>query len=336
MSSPLVSVVMPAFNAGRYIETSILSILNQSLSQFELIVVDDCSTDDTWTILRNIATKDARLKINRLIQNSGSAKYPREIAVQMASAHLICWIDSDDVVEPTYLEVLLRRYQETGADVVCSQMIAFQDDIDNVKYTLPEINLHNNGSKILCGEEAVMKTIGKQWTLNANGFLVRKELWLATSTFLDGKSFWMDVDDVSTREMLLAAKNVAFANVNYYYRIHPMAITKRISSKRFETLLTDECIIRLLVSYFGEKSVEANIARNQYINRILSFIRLYVMNKMYLSEEDKRKSITLIKESYESCTAYDVLTSDLKWIHKLIMLMPFPMALRIMKRINRQ
>ena len=325
---------MPAYNAMSFIADAVNSVLKQSLCNLELIVVDDCSTDDTWNIISRIAEVDSRLKIIKLEDNSGSAKYPREVAVNMASADWICWVDADDIIPYDYLEKLLLRQQNTDADIVCSQMIAFQNNINNVKYTLPDISL-NNGDDILPGRVAVMKTIGS-WSLNANGFLVRKSLWSGTSLFLNRDANWMDADDVSTREMILSANKVAFSDAVYYYRIHSEAITKKLSVKKFHTLITDECVVRMIDGEFGEKSPQARITRNQYVHRILSFMRLVVVNKGRLSYDDFSEIILLIKKHFSACSAADILNSDLKPMLKLIMLLPFNSALGVINFINRK
>ena len=335
MNNPDISVVMPAYNAMSFIADAVNSILKQSLFNLELIVVDDCSTDDTWNIISRIAEVDSRLKIIKLDDNSGSAKYPREVAVNMASADWICWVDADDIIPFDYLEKLLLRQQNTDADIVCSQMIAFQNNINNVKYTLPDISLNNNGDDILPGKVAVMKTIGS-WSLNANGFLVRKSLWSGTSLFLNRDANWMDADDVSTREMILSANKVAFSDAVYYYRIHSEAITKKLSVKKFHTLITDECVVRMIDGEFGNKSPQARIARNQYLRRILSFMRLVVVNKGRLSCDDFSEIILLIKKHFSACSAADILNSDLKPMLKLIMLLPFNSALGVINFINRK
>lgn len=334
MNHPDVSVVMPAYNAMNFIADAVNSVLKQSLCNLELIVVDDCSTDDTWNIISRIAEVDSRLKIIKLDDNSGSAKYPREVAVNMASADWICWVDADDIIPFDYLEKLLLRQQNTDADIVCSQMIAFQNNINNVKYTLPDISL-NNGDDILPGRVAVMKTIGS-WSLNANGFLVRKSLWSGTSLFLNRDANWMDADDVSTREMILSANKVAFSDAVYYYRIHSEAITKKLSVKKFHTLITDECVVRMIDEEFGKKSPQARITRNQYVHRILSFMRLVVVNKGRLSCDDFSEIILLIKKHFSACSAADILNSDLKPMLKLIMLLPFNSALGVINFINRK
>lgn len=334
MNNPNISVVMPAYNAMNFIADAVNSVLKQSLFDLELIVVDDCSTDDTWNIISRIAEVDSRLKIIKLDDNSGSAKYPREVAVNMASADWICWVDADDIIPFDYLEKLLLRQQNTDADIVCSQMIAFQNNINNVKYTLPDISL-NNGDDILPGRVAVMKTIGS-WSLNANGFLVRKSLWSGTSLFLNRDANWMDADDVSTREMILSANKVAFSDAVYYYRIHSDAITKKLSVKKFHTLITDECVVRMIDGEFGKKSTQGRIARNQYVRRILSFMRLVVVNKGRLSCDDFSEIILLIKKHFSACSAADILNSDLKPMLKLIMLLPFNSALGVINFINRK
>ena len=334
MNNPNISVVMPAYNAMNFIADAVNSVLKQSLFDLELIVVDDCSTDDTWNIISRIAEVDSRLKIIKLDDNSGSAKYPREVAVNMASADWICWVDADDIIPFDYLEKLLLRQQNTDADIVCSQMIAFQNNINNVKYTLPDISL-NNGDDILPGRVAVMKTIGS-WSLNANGFLVRKSLWSGTSLFLNRDANWMDADDVSTREMILSANKVAFSDAVYYYRIHSDAITKKLSVKKFHTLITDECVVRMIDGEFGKKSTQGRIARNQYVRRILSFMRLVVVNKGRLSCDAFSAVILLIKKHFSACSAADILNSDLKPMLKLIMLLPFNSALGVINFINRK
>ena len=334
MNHPDISVVMPAYNAMNFIADAVNSVLKQSLCNLELIVVDDCSTDDTWNIISRIAEVDSRLKIIKLDDNSGSAKYPREVAVNLASADWICWVDADDIIPVDYLEKLLLRQQNTDADIVCSQMIAFQNNINNVRYTLPDISL-NNGDDILPGRVAVMKTIGS-WSLNANGFLVRKSLWSGTSLFLNRDANWMDADDVSTREMILSANKVAFSDAVYYYRIHSEAITKKLSVKKFHTLITDECVVRMIDGEFGKKSPQGRIARNQYVRRILSFMRLVVVNKGRLSCDDFSEIILLIKKHFSACSAADILNSDLKPMLKLIMLLPFNSALGVINFINRK
>ena len=100
---PQVSVVMPAYNTAAFIEGSIQSILDQTLESFELIVVDDGSTDATGDIARSFAERDTRVRVVSIDSNHGIA-HAINVGLKEAGADLIGRIDSDDVAVPTRFE----------------------------------------------------------------------------------------------------------------------------------------------------------------------------------------------------------------------------------------
>lgn len=100
-----ISVVLLACNASRYIAKTIQSILQQDFENFELIIADDCSTDNTVEIISSF--NGQRIRLIHTERNTGSAKYPRELAFEQSHAPYICWIDSDDTVDQDYLSKLL-------------------------------------------------------------------------------------------------------------------------------------------------------------------------------------------------------------------------------------
>lgn len=93
--SELVSIIMPSYNTAEYIEESIISVLNQTYSNWELLIVDDCSTDDTDRIV-NQYLSDERIKFYRNEKNSGAA-YSRNRALREAKGRWIAFLDSDDL-----------------------------------------------------------------------------------------------------------------------------------------------------------------------------------------------------------------------------------------------
>ncbi|MEX0780311.1 MAG: glycosyltransferase family 2 protein [Balneolales bacterium] len=96
---PLVSIITPTYNSHQFIEETINSLLNQTYSNWELIITDDCSSDDTWKILNNYAEKDNRIKIFRLEQNSG-AGIARNNSIKQSNGRFIAFCDSDDQWKP--------------------------------------------------------------------------------------------------------------------------------------------------------------------------------------------------------------------------------------------
>lgn len=126
----LVSVIMPSYNTGRFIAESIRSVMAQTYSDWELIIVDDCSTDDTMNvvqsvipavpscvILRSEATKDptSRIRVLQNATNSGAA-VSRNRALREARGKYIAFLDSDDLWAPDKLEKQIRFMEENGYD----------------------------------------------------------------------------------------------------------------------------------------------------------------------------------------------------------------------------
>lgn len=107
----LVSIVMPSYNTAQYIEESIQSVLDQTYSNWELIIVDDCSTDHAEEIVLSI--KDDRIRYLKNTCNSGAA-VSRNKALREARGKWIAFLDSDDVWHPEKLERQLRFMQEHG------------------------------------------------------------------------------------------------------------------------------------------------------------------------------------------------------------------------------
>lgn len=105
---PDVSVIMPCFNHGRFIEDSMNSILQQTHANLELIVADDCSSDDSWEVAQSIAAKDDRVIVLKHPANQGASR-SRNSAIGRAKGQFIGFCDADDVWESGKLEFQLSQ-----------------------------------------------------------------------------------------------------------------------------------------------------------------------------------------------------------------------------------
>ena len=118
--NPLVSVVMPAYNAERFIAKAIESVLNQTIQDFELIVVDDCSKDATASIAEEYAARDSRVKLLKNEQNLRVAG-TRNRALEVCRGEYVALLDSDDIWYPDKLEKQIALAKKENADIVyCS------------------------------------------------------------------------------------------------------------------------------------------------------------------------------------------------------------------------
>lgn len=107
MNKPIVSVITPVYNAEKYIENTINSVRNQTYTDFEMILIDDCSTDNSREVIENLIKIDDRIRYILLDQNSGAA-VARNAGIEAARGRYISFLDSDDVWRPNKLEKQLN------------------------------------------------------------------------------------------------------------------------------------------------------------------------------------------------------------------------------------
>ena len=112
MKKPLVSVLMPAYNAEKYIAEAIESILNQTYENFELIIADDASTDKTWSIICNYNNNDKRIVAVRNNKNLYIAGNRNKL-VSLARGKYIAWQDADDISYRKRLERQVNLWKKT-------------------------------------------------------------------------------------------------------------------------------------------------------------------------------------------------------------------------------
>ena len=110
--TPLVSVVMPAFNAAELIGPTLESVISQSFGDWELLVVDDCSKDSTREVVQAWADKDSRIKLITLPSNFGGPAGPRNEGVRLARGQYVAFLDSDDIWHPEKLKTQVGFHQE--------------------------------------------------------------------------------------------------------------------------------------------------------------------------------------------------------------------------------
>ena len=98
----LVSIITPSYNSAKFIAETIQSVQNQTYPNWEMIIVDDGSSDETESVVLNIIQKDNRIQFHKLSQNSGPG-VARNFAIQQAKGNYIAFLDSDDLWKPEKL-----------------------------------------------------------------------------------------------------------------------------------------------------------------------------------------------------------------------------------------
>ena len=167
----MLSVVVPLYNKRNSIIKTIQSVLRQTVSDFELIVVDDGSTDNSQEIIDEYCKKDDRLSC-LIKENERSAAKARYYALERISSEWVMSVDADDAIEPEFLEKIIKRYWETEADCVTGYRIGCAHELEGEDWRLPENNFDMN--QILSGRECCLMTLGG-WKIG--GRELKSALW---------------------------------------------------------------------------------------------------------------------------------------------------------------
>lgn len=302
--NPKISIAMPTYNVEKYIKDSIDSIIRQTYTNWELIIVDDCSTDQTTTIIEGYIHKHDNITLIKRGKNSGGCRLPRFDAILAANGDFVCPIDSDDTIEETYLEKLMSRQLETYSDIVLSRIVYCDEEQKPRGATIPHMSY--NMDTIFTGKEACKRTIG-EWQISMNGLLARTSLYKKyiekeyNSDF--NKSF---SDEIDHRKILLCATYISMIDARYFYRQQPTSIIHTTSVKYYDVLVANKILLDFVRNTFKDDNDLLMIMHEDYFNKIYRSLQRYYTNNSIYSRTEKGHIYKLIKDSYSIIKEYNL------------------------------
>lgn len=240
----LISVIVPVYNVEQYLSDCIKSILNQTYTNLELLLVDDGSTDNSGIICDEFSSVDNRIKVIHKI--NGGLSSARNVGIESASGDYYSFIDSDDYVEETFLECLYRKSLQENADICeCSFFRLRMNKMTRERVFDYETLDHETAIRRLLA--IPYESFVVIWNK-----LYRKKLF-DKIRFPEGK---LHEDEYTTYKLIYEANKVAYVNMNLYiYRIRDKSITNsEFNFKRLEVL---DCIEEM-ESYFNKHNVNLN------------------------------------------------------------------------------
>ena len=285
---PFFSVVMPAFNAEATIRRAVDSLASQTYGDWELIISDDCSTDATPEIIREMASVDPRIRIIRTPSNSGSACVPRRLAVMQARGKYIVELDSDDEIPSGYLRSLSERIGGTNADVVLAH-VCFMENGTPVR-SLPDETL---SGYVGPGRRLFIHTLDG-WRIPLLGAFSAE---LYREAYMDADepdSF--NADEITSRRILLKSRTTAFAGTGYIYHLHPDSITRSVTLRQLGFLNSNRELVQMTAADFGIDSPEMRLAARQYFNGVADGLKM----TRKLPEYERKTALKLVSEAYRS------------------------------------
>lgn len=180
--SELISIITPTYNCGKFIGETIESVLKQSYENWEMIIVDDCSTDNTNQIVKKYLEEDKRIKYHLLKSNSGAA-IARTKAMELANGDYMAFLDSDDLWVSDKLEKQLNFMKENNYNFTCT----LYEQIDEMGNRLNKIikvkkRTNYNGILLTCpvGNSTVMYNVNAMGKFKVPNIRKRNDdaLWL--------------------------------------------------------------------------------------------------------------------------------------------------------------
>ena len=288
------SVIIPAYNSGKFIGKAIESVVNQTYKEWELIVVDDCSIDNTSEIVALWQKKDHRIHYEKLDKNTGSAFIPRKRAAEISKGDYVVLLDSDDYLDIDFLARCFVEISKTGADTVLGKMIILNDKEEFTGITIPQNDFDEKQQ--LSGKEALRLTV--PWKIGLNGAAFNRRLFLDTYCNHVGINQGVYGDELLCRYCLLASNLVVFTGAYYFYRSNTESLVHSFSPRLFHMYDTYRDVRRLFISQFGVNTCEHLNAEMYMLGGFRHALDIFLNNRDGLGHQERKAYLHRFKDWY--------------------------------------
>ena len=258
----MISIIVPVYNVEKYLRQCVESIKAQAFHDWELILVDDGSTDSSGLICDSFAKTDSRIRVIHL-SNCGPAE-ARNRGISASSGSFLAFIDSDDMVSPHYLQVLLEMMEQAKAGISSVAFSRFLDKPDK-ETGFPDIR----HARVASGEKALERILYQTGTINNSvwGKLFSRDLW-ENIAFKPG-ILYEDLE-VTCRIFPKCDRVVHLDVPLYYYRDTPGSALSTLSVHRRDVITVAEN----MVEQFRETPVLYRAAGDRLLSAAFNMIGL--------------------------------------------------------------
>ena len=224
---PKISILIPVFNGRKFIRETLDAILAQSFSDYEVICVNDCSTDGSLDILNGYAAADSRFRVYTTDKNLGYSSAAAKFGLQFVKGDYYAYSSQDDLFSNDWLSSLYYRAMETGADAVVCDMVFFYANCPERNIVWPGVEALKG--KVITGRQAFLYSLDE----TIHNFALWNRRLIDDIGYYD---FGMRADEYTYRVWFLNCNKVAFASGKFYYRFdNSEAITQKLTIKSFDT-----------------------------------------------------------------------------------------------------
>ena len=207
--SPKISILMPVFNGSSFLAETLDSIKKQSFIDYEVICVDDCSTDNSLDILNTFGDLDSRFRVFSTESNLGTVPKVLNFSIDLVKGDYFAYCSQDDFFSSDWLEAMYCKAEQENADATMPVMVFFYGPKDPRNTLLSGIE--GDKTLILSGYDAFILSLN--WDIH--GFILWKVWLIKKFKFFD---FSMNADEYTVRFYLLNSNRLAFSGGTFFYR----------------------------------------------------------------------------------------------------------------------
>lgn len=297
-----VSVVVPVYNSQMYIAKSLSSLLEQTLDDIEIIIINDGSTDDSLSVIERVIEECPQHNKTIRIINRGNkgVSYTRAEGTSLASGEFIIHIDSDDWIEPTMLEDMYLKIVSDDADVlICNYYMVMDDKEESVKQKA-DINKYNCITNILLG--------------NMQGFtwnkLIRRKLIIENEITFNVELNYLE-DVVFIIQVLKIANKISFIDKSLYHyrRDNPNSLTSKIDEVKINNVVN---AINFIEFFLLENIAEISFAK--------PLNKFKLTQKVWFLSQSKMSSNNISWNMFQK-DKLPIIDSDIRFYYKLILVL---------------
>lgn len=232
---PVISIIIPVYNVEKFLRRCLDSILSQTFTDYELIIIDDGSTDQSGKICDEYKEIDRRITFVIHQENQGSSA-ARNAGLSLCRGKYISFVDSDDWVEPHYLQSMLDCAEKEHADLVISSFIRVSSD---------NPTLYNRNEPKDLSKRAVISGYFSNLHAGLWNKLVLRELFIENAITFPQYNYYEDM--VVSIKITIAASNIVYNDTpSYHYVVHNSSMTHLQNAEKRFSLFT-ECLNNILI-----------------------------------------------------------------------------------------
>lgn len=266
----MVSIFIPVYNGMRFLPTTLDSILTQTYTNFEVLCVDDSSTDSSYTLLQELSHNDCRIKLFRK-PNGGDVPHSWQYVIPLIQGDFVLYMSQDDRLLPDTLEQLIQRQKETGADAVIPHEIHYHEG-----FTLDKMHhlkgINGDTSQVITGKDA--------FRLMIDYSISGRALWSSDIVRRVGMTIeTYNADELAQRLWVLECNTVAFSDAVFLYsHDNPDAITRKMAPHIFDDTLTNALLYHTAATNLPTETTWLQQLSGQY------FHHLYLRMLQYMQQ----------------------------------------------------